>query len=86
MSALETVDHATGEITPARIIEAPVEVNAAAPTSAATDTDALKDAAVLQVAWAFRGAAVAAALGACASLALGVRRRAGEERSAVLGL
>ena len=41
LSALETVDHATGEITPARIIEAPVEVNAAAPTSAATDTDAL---------------------------------------------
>ena len=51
-----------------------------------TDTDALKDAAVLQVAWAFRGAAVAAALGALASLALGVRRRAGEERTAVLGL
>jgi len=51
-----------------------------------TDTDALKDAAVLQVAWAFRGAAVAAALGALASLALGVRRRAGEERSAILGL
>ncbi len=43
-----------------------------------TDTDALKDAAVLQVAWVFRGAAVAAGLGAVASLALGVRRRAGE--------
>ena len=43
-----------------------------------TDTDALKDAAVLQVAWVFRGAAVAAALGALASLALGLRRRTGE--------
>ncbi len=42
-----------------------------------TDTDALKDAAVLQVAWVFRGAALAAGLGALASLALGVRRRAG---------
>lgn len=39
-----------------------------------TDTEALRDAAVLQVAWVFRGAAVAAALGALASLALGVRR------------
>jgi MFS family permease len=43
-----------------------------------TDTDALKDAAVLQVAWVFRGAAVAAGLGALASLALGLRRRTGE--------
>jgi MFS family permease len=43
-----------------------------------TDTDALKGAAVLQVAWVFRGAAVAAALGALASLALGLRRRTGE--------
>ena len=40
-----------------------------------TDTQALRDAAVLQVAWVFRGAAVAAGLGALASLALGVRRR-----------
>jgi MFS family permease len=43
-----------------------------------TDTDALKGAAVLQVAWVFRGAAIAAALGALASLALGLRRRTGE--------
>ena len=43
-----------------------------------TDTDALKGAAVLQVAWVFRGAAVAAGLGALASLALGLRRRTGE--------
>ena len=43
-----------------------------------TDTDALKAAAVLQVAWVFRGAAVAAGLGALASLALGLRRRTGE--------
>ncbi len=51
-----------------------------------TDTDALKDAAVLQVAWAFRGAAVAAALGAVASLALGLRRRVGVERATTFGL
>ncbi|HSF98924.1 MAG TPA: MFS transporter, partial [Ornithinibacter sp.] len=51
-----------------------------------TDTEALKDAAVLQVAWAFRGAAVAAALGAVASLALGVRRRVGAERATTFGL
>ena len=43
-----------------------------------TDTEALKGAAVLQVAWVFRGAAIAAALGALASLALGLRRRTGE--------
>jgi MFS family permease len=43
-----------------------------------TDTDALKGAAVLQVAWVFRGAAIAAALGALASWALGLRRRTGE--------
>ncbi|GAA4399761.1 hypothetical protein GCM10023168_07600 [Fodinibacter luteus] len=42
-----------------------------------TDVEALQDAAVLQVAWVFRGAAVAAGLGALASLALGVRRRPG---------
>ena len=42
-----------------------------------TDPEALRDAAVLQVAWVFRGAAIAAALGALASLALGVRRRVG---------
>ena len=40
-----------------------------------TDTDALKDAAVVQVTWVFRGAAVAAGLGAVASLALGLRRQ-----------
>jgi MFS transporter, DHA2 family, triacylglyceride efflux pump len=51
-----------------------------------TDTDALKDAAVLQVAWAFRGAAVAAGLGAVASLALGVHRRVGVERATTFGL
>lgn len=43
-----------------------------------TDADALLGAAVLQVSWVFRGAAVAAGLGALASLALGVRRREGE--------
>ena len=43
-----------------------------------TDTEALKGAAVVQVAWVFRGAAVAAGLGALASLALGLRRRTGE--------
>ena len=43
-----------------------------------TDTDALKDAAALQVASVFRGAAIAAALGALASLALGLRRRTGQ--------
>jgi MFS family permease len=43
-----------------------------------TDADALRGAAVLQVAWVFRGAAVAAGLGAIASLALGVHRREGE--------
>ena len=42
-----------------------------------TDTEALKGAAVLQVAWVFRGAAVAAGLGALASLALGLHRRTG---------
>jgi MFS family permease len=42
-----------------------------------TDTDALRDAAVLQVTAVFRGAAVAAGLGALASLALGLRRRRG---------
>ena len=36
-----------------------------------TDTEALKGAAVVQVAWVFRGAAVAAGLGALAALALG---------------
>ncbi len=50
-----------------------------------TDTGALKDAAVLQVAWVFRGAAVAAGLGALASLALGLRRRPGEHAT-TLGL
>jgi hypothetical protein len=41
VSAVEVVDHATGEVTPARLIEAPVEVNATAPTSAVSDADAL---------------------------------------------
>lgn len=41
VSAVEVVDNATGEVTPARIIEAPVEVNATAPTSAVSDADAL---------------------------------------------
>ena len=40
-----------------------------------TDTEALRDAAVVQVRWVFRGAAIAAGLGALASLTLGVRRR-----------
>jgi hypothetical protein len=43
-----------------------------------TDTEALKGAAVVQVAWVFRGAAVAAGLGLLAALALGLRRRTGE--------
>ncbi len=42
-----------------------------------TDTEALKGAAVVQVAWVFRGAAVAAGLGALAALALGLHRRTG---------
>jgi hypothetical protein len=44
-----------------------------------TDVDALREAAVLQVTAVFRGAAVAAALGALSSLALGLRRRVGAE-------
>ena len=40
-----------------------------------TDTQALLDAAVVQVEWVFRGAAVAAALGALASVRLGLTRR-----------
>ncbi len=40
-----------------------------------TDTTALKAAAVLQVHWVFRGAAIAAALGALACLGLGLGRR-----------
>jgi MFS family permease len=51
-----------------------------------TDTDALKGAAVLQVVWVFRGAAVAAALGAVASLALGVRRRGAVGHAPTFGL
>ncbi len=51
-----------------------------------TDTDALKGAAVLQVAWVFRGAAVAAGLGALASLALGLHRRTGEHSATTFGL
>ncbi len=42
-----------------------------------TDTEALRRAAVVQVSSVFRGAAVAAGLGALASLALGLRRREG---------
>jgi hypothetical protein len=51
-----------------------------------TDPDALKDAAVLQVVWVFRGAAVAAALGAVASPALGVRRRTAVAHATTFGL
>ncbi len=52
-----------------------------------TDTRALLDAAVVQVRWVFRGAAVAAGAGALASVALGLRRRAGTEPEApVFGL
>ncbi|MDT0212909.1 MFS transporter [Rothia sp. ARF10] len=40
-----------------------------------TDAQALLDAAVVQVEWVFRGAALAAALGAVASVALGLGRR-----------
>lgn len=40
-----------------------------------TDGQALLDAAVVQVEWVFRGAAIAAAVGALASIALGVGRR-----------
>lgn len=47
-----------------------------------SDTQALLDAAVVQVQWVFRGAALAAGLGAVASLALGLRRRAGTEPEA----
>ncbi len=42
-----------------------------------TDTAALLDAAVVQVQWVFRGAAVAAGLGTLASVRLGLRRVAG---------
>ena len=51
-----------------------------------TDTEALKDAAVVQVAWVFRGAAVAAVLGAVASLALGGRRQNAPPAPPVVGL
>ncbi|MFQ6171249.1 MFS transporter [Oryzobacter sp. R7] len=47
-----------------------------------TDVEALRDAAILQVGWVFRGAAVAAALGATASLALGLRPRPRTEDAA----
>ena len=48
-----------------------------------TDTDALTGAAVLQVSSVFRGAAVAAGLGAVASLALGLRPRRLDEEAPV---
>jgi MFS transporter, DHA2 family, triacylglyceride efflux pump len=51
-----------------------------------TDVDALKDAAVVQVTSVFRGAAAAAALGALAALALGLRRRAGSAHATTFGL
>ena len=51
-----------------------------------TDVDALKDAAVVQVTSVFRGAAAAAALGAVASLGLGMRRRAGALHPTTFGL
>jgi len=50
-----------------------------------TDTDALKGAAVLQVAWVFRGAALAAALGALAAQPHGLRRRT-REHATTFGL
>jgi MFS family permease len=40
-----------------------------------TDTTALVDAAIVQVHWVFRGAAIAAVIGAVAALPLGLRRR-----------
>lgn len=45
-----------------------------------TDGQALLDAALVQVEWVFRGAALAAALGAVTSIFLGLRRRVGEVR------
>ena len=51
-----------------------------------TDVDALKDAAVVQVTSVFRGAAAAAALGALAALALGLRRRDGSAHATTFGL
>jgi len=51
-----------------------------------TDTEALKNAAVVQVTWVFRGAAVAAVLGAVASLALGGRRQNAPPAPPVVGL
>lgn len=45
-----------------------------------TDGQALLDAALVQVEWVFRGAAIAAALGALTSVMLGLRRRVGEVR------
>ena len=51
-----------------------------------TDTKALKAAAVLQVHWVFRGAAVAAVLGALACLGLGLGRRSGEAHVRTFGL
>jgi MFS family permease len=51
-----------------------------------TDVDALKDAAVVQVTSVFRGAAAAAALGALAALALGLRPRTGAAPATTFGL
>ncbi len=51
-----------------------------------TDTKALKAAAILQVHWVFRGAAIAAVLGALACLGLGLRRHPGEGHVRTFGL
>lgn len=51
-----------------------------------TDTTALIDAAILQVHWVFRGAAVSALAGALAASGLGWRRHAGAARPITLGL
>lgn len=50
-----------------------------------TDKEALKDAAIAQVHWVFAGAAVAAALGALASLRLGLRRLGAATHTFLLG-
>lgn len=51
-----------------------------------TDTEALKAAGILQVHWVFRGAAIAAMLGALGCLGLGLRRNAAEGHVRTFGL
>ena len=51
-----------------------------------TNTDALVDAAVLQVNWVFRGGAIAALVGALASIGLGLRHHSSTVRSPTFGL